>query len=92
MKSFQYGKTSKEMKTALTPDTPKNSHLIMEDIHSFVLRVYLNPAPDGRGTGRPQFNLEYVNQGVNQRLQNLDDVLKELTDRVELILNNSVEE
>ncbi|MGB5487367.1 MAG: hypothetical protein WBN06_08260 [Lysobacterales bacterium] len=68
------------------PNVLKNSHLVMDDVHSFVLRVYLNPAPDGRGAARPQFNLEYVNQGVNQRMKNLDEVLKELTTRIELIL------
>jgi hypothetical protein len=74
------------MDTTLMPNVLKNSHLVMDDVHSFVLRVYLNPAPDGRGAARPQFNLEYVNQGVNQRMKNLDEVLKELTTRIELIL------
>ena len=71
------------------PNVLKNNHLTMEDIHSFVLRVYLNPAPDGRGTARPHFNLEYVNQNTNQRMQSLDEVLKELTARIELILHSS---
>lgn len=71
------------------PNVCKNSHLIMDDVHSFVLRVYLNPAPDGRGSARPQFNLEYVNQGTNQRMQCLDEVLKEMTTRIELILDRS---
>jgi hypothetical protein len=77
------------MDTTLIPDVLKNSHLVMDDVHSFVLRVYMDPAPDGRGAARPQFNLEYVNQGVNQRMQNLDDVLKELTTRIELIVKRS---
>jgi len=76
------------MNTVLTSDIPKRSNMVVEDIHSFILRVYLNPAPDRRGAARPQFNLEYVNQGISRRLQNLDDVLKELTDRVELILHD----
>lgn len=75
------------MNTTLTPSTLKNSHLVMDDVHSFVLRVYKNPAPGGRGVARPQFNLEYVNQGINQPMQNLDEVLKELTARIELILD-----
>jgi hypothetical protein len=77
------------MNTVLMPNVLKNSHLTMEDIHSFVLRVYLNPAPDGRGTARPHFNLEYVNQNINKRMQNLDEVLNELTARIELILHSS---
>ena len=76
------------MNTALMSDIPKRGQMVVEDIHSFVLRVYLNPAPDRRGTARPQFNLEYVNQGISRRLQNMDDVLKELTDHVELILHD----
>jgi hypothetical protein len=76
------------MNTVLTPNVLKNNHLTMEDIHSFVLRVYLNPAPDGRGTARPHFNLEYVNQNINKRMQNLDEVLEELTARIELILHS----
>ena len=71
------------------PNVIKNSNLVMDDVHSFVLRVYLDPAPDGRGAARPQFNLEYVNQGVNRRMQNLDEVLKELTTRIELIVKKS---
>jgi len=77
------------MDTTLMPNVIKNSNLVMDDVHSFVLRVYLDPAPDGRGAARPQFNLEYVNQGVNRRMQNLDEVLKELTTRIELIVKKS---
>ena len=77
------------MDTNLMPNVLKNSHLVMGDVHSFVLRLYLNPTPDGWGAARPQFNLEYVNQGVNQRMQNLDEVLNELTSRIELILHSS---
>ena len=73
----------------MTPQELKNSHLVMDEIHSFVLRVNRNPAPDGRGAARPQFNLEYVNQGTKQRMQSLDEVLSELTTRIELILHTS---
>lgn len=70
-------------------DVHKKSHLVIDDVHSFVLRLHLNPAPGGKGRPRPQFNLEHVNQGSIRRMQNLDEVLKELTDRIELILHNS---
>jgi hypothetical protein len=73
----------------MTPDLKKNSHLVLDDVHSFVLRLHLNPAPGGRGNPRPRFNLEHVNQGTNRRVQSLDEVLKELTDRIELILQKS---
>lgn len=83
------GKTSHEMNTALTPGGVVNSHLIMDEIHSFVLRVNLNPAPDGRGAAKPNFKLEYVNEDICQRMQSLDDVLAELTNRIQLILKNA---
>jgi hypothetical protein len=76
------------MNTALTPDVHKKSHLVVDDVHSFVLRLYLNPAPGGEGIPRPQFNLEHVNQGTNQRMQSLDEVFEELTTRIEQIIRN----
>ena len=77
------------MEIALTRDVHKKSHLVLDDVHSFVLRLHLNPAPGGRGRHRPQFNLEHVNQGTNQRMKSLDEVLQELRARIELILQGS---
>ena len=77
------------MNTALMPDVQKKGHLVLDDVHSFVLRLHLNPAPGGRGRPRPQFNLEHVNQGTSWRMQSLDEVLQELTARIELILKGS---
>jgi len=76
------------MNTALMPDVHNRNHLVLDDVHSFVLRLHLNPAPGGRGLPRPQFNLEHVNQGTSWRMRSLDEVLEELTTRVELILQN----
>jgi len=76
------------MNTALGPDISKKSHLVLDDVYSFVLRLHLNPAPGGRGTPRPQFNLENVNKGTNRRMQNLDEVLHELKTQIELILQS----
>lgn len=76
------------MNTALTPDVHNGNHLVLDDVHSFVLRLHLNSAPGGRGRSRPQFNLEHVNLGTNQRMQSLEEVLKELTTRIELILQS----
>ena len=87
--AIQFGDAIHEMNTALTPNVYKKSHLVVDDVHSFVLRLHLNPSPGGQGVPRPQFNLEHVNQGTNQRLQSLDEVLKELTTRIELILQGS---
>lgn len=69
-------------------DTRKKTHLVLDDVYSFVLRLHLNPAPGGHGMPRPHFNLENVNKGTNRRMQSLDDALKELRNQVELILRN----
>lgn len=86
---MRFWDASRGVCTALTLDLNKSSHLVLDDVHSFVLRLHLNPAPGGRGNPRPQFNLEHVNQGTNRRMQSLDEVLKELAARIELILQNS---
>ena len=80
------------MNTVLTLDVYKKSNLVVDDVHSFVLRLNLNLPPGGRGIARPQFNLEHVNQGTSQRMQSLDEVLQELTARIELILHSSDEQ
>jgi len=71
------------------PSLHTGNRLVLDDVHSFVLRVHLNPAPGGRGIPRPQFNLEDVNEGTSQRMQNLDEVLQELASRIELILHSA---
>ena len=60
-----------------------------EDIHSFVLRLHLNHASGDRGTFRPQFKLDDVNQGTSQRMQSLDAVLAALKARIEQILESA---
>lgn len=77
------------MNSNLMPNVHRESHLVQDDVHSFVLRLHLNPAPGGRGTPRPKFSLEHVNQGTKQHMQSLDDVLKDLTARINLILHIS---
>ena len=58
-----------------------------EDVHSFVVRVHMNPAPGGRGTARPQFTLEHVNRDAKIRMNHLSEVLKELSIRVDKVLH-----
>ena len=87
--AVQFGDAIHEMNTALTPNVHKKSHLVLDDVHSFVLRLHLNPPPGGRGIPRPQFNLEHVNQGTSQRMQSLDEVFEALRVRIELILQSS---
>lgn len=76
----------RDRETALTTTARQESHLVLDDVHSFVLRLYLNPAPGGRGRPRPQFTLEHVNSRRSQRMQSLDQVLKELSDQIHWIL------
>lgn len=76
------------MNTAETPESRRKSHLVLDDVYSFVLRLHLNPAPGGQGLPRPQFNLENVKKGTNRRMQNLEEVLQELKLQIELILQS----
>lgn len=73
----------------MTANIYMNSPLVLDDIHSFVLRLHLNTAPGGQGSRRPQFTLEHVNLHTCLRLQSLEEVLKELTGQIELILQSS---
>ena len=76
------------MYTTLMQDTHKKSHLVLDDVYSFVLRLHLNPAPGGRGVSRPHFNLVNVNNGTNRRMQSLDEALRELRSQIEQILRD----
>lgn len=76
------------MYTTLMQDTHKKTHLVLDDVYSFVLRLHLNPAPGGRGSPRPHFNLVNVNQGTNRRMHNLDEALQELRSQIELVLRD----
>lgn len=76
------------MYTTLTQDTHKKTHLVLDDVYSFVLRLHLNSAPGGRGSPRPHFNLVNVNQDTNRRMNGLDEVLHELKSQIELILRD----
>jgi hypothetical protein len=58
-----------------------------DDVHSFVVRVHMNPAPGGRGTARPQFTLEHVNHDAKIRMKNQAEVLKELSIRIDEVLH-----
>lgn len=70
----------------MTPTAHRESHLVVDDVHSFVLRLSLNPAPGGRGRPRPQFSLEHVNSRRSQRMQSLEQALKELASQIQQIL------
>jgi hypothetical protein len=77
------------MNAVAMPDLHNKNPLIVDDVHSFVLRLYLNAVPGSRSPPRPQFHLENVNEGSNQRMQSLDEVILELTVQIEKILQGS---
>ena len=62
---------------------------VLDEVHSFVLRLHLNPSPGGRGEPRPQFSLEHVNQGCSKRMKNLTEVFEVLSGRIDVILQNA---
>jgi len=76
------------MYTTLMQDTHKKTHLVLDDVYSFVLRLHLNPAPGGQGVSRPYFNLVNVNKGTNRRMHGLDEALQELRSQIEMILQD----
>ncbi len=59
---------------------------VFDDVHSFVLRLYLNRSPGGHHSDRPQFSLEHVNSGTSRRMKDLDHVFEELNQQIDLIL------
>ena len=87
--AFQDGYSAREIDADLTLHLHKKSHLVLDDVHSFVLRLHLNPAPGGQGNPRPKFKLEHVNQGTSQRMQSLDEVFEVLRARIATILQGS---
>jgi hypothetical protein len=68
---------------AVTQNSRQASPLVLDDVHSFVLRVSLNRSPGGQGRHRPQFQLEYVNCLDSRRFSSLEDVLVHLRTQIQ---------
>lgn len=72
---------------ALILITHKDRAPVLDDVHSFVLRVSLNRAHGGEGRPRPQFHLEHVNDQSSSRLQSMEEVCSQLEARVTAIFD-----
>ncbi len=66
------------MDSALTSDVHKDSRPILDDIHSFVLRVHLDRSQLSENQYRSRFLLEYVNERTAWRFNSLDELLDHL--------------
>jgi len=78
-----------ETKETLAPGGYIGGSQDLDDVHSFVLRLHLDPSPGGRGDPRPKFTLEHVNLQTSRHLRNLEEVVKELARQIELILQRA---
>ena len=65
----------------------KGNDLILDDIHSFILRISLNRAHGGKGEPRPQFHLEYVNKRTTSHTKSLDEALDLLKAQVKAVFD-----
>lgn len=59
-----------------------NTDLVLDDVHSFVLRVSLDRAYRGSGKPRPQFHLEHVNKQTVNRAKSLEEMLEQLRTQI----------
>ena len=66
----------------VTRNAGGDSRLVLDDVHSFVLRVSLNRSRSGEGRVRPQFQLEYVNGSSSHRFKSLEEVLEQIRRQV----------
>ncbi len=65
----------------------KGNDLILDDIHSFILRISLNRAHGGKGEPRPQFHLEHVNKQTTSHTKSLDEALDLLKAQVKAVFD-----
>ena len=67
-----------QMDSALMSDVHKDSRPLLDDIHSFVLRVHLDRSQLSKNQYRSRFLLEYVNERTARRFKSLDELLDHL--------------
>jgi hypothetical protein len=70
----------------LIPATAPDNGPLLDDVHSFVLRISLDQLPGGQGTARPRFVLEHVNSRTVQRPRDLNATLAALESQVRELL------
>ena len=71
----------------MKPTVLKDSDLVLDDVHSFVLRISVSRAHGGKGKPRPQFHLVHVNSGLNNRMTNVEEVLDQLGTQITAVLD-----
>jgi hypothetical protein len=70
------------MGPAVTPNTGGDRRPVLDDVHSFVLRVSLDRPQGGGARARPQYQLEYVNGLSSRRFKSLDEALGQIRSQV----------
>ena len=69
--------------------TPADARAAAEGVHSFILRVRLDPRPGGRGAPRARFHLEEVEEDARWHFTDFDRVVECLSSRVDAILRRA---
>ena len=75
------------MGSVLRLNVHKGNDLVLDDIHSFILRISLNRAHGGKGEPRPQFHLEHVNKRTTSRTKSLEEALDLLKAQVKAVFD-----
>ena len=71
----------------MTPEVHNNSRFVLDDVHSFVLRISVDRPRKGKGQHRPLYQLENVNELSSHRFRSLDDLLEHLRSQVNTIFS-----
>lgn len=71
----------------MKPTVLKETDLILDEVHSFVLRISVNRAHGGQGKPRPQFHLVHVNSGLTSRMKSTEEVLNQLETQITRVLD-----
>jgi len=68
-------------------NTLRGSDLLLDEVHSFVLRISIDRACGGTGRPRPQFQLEHVNSQKTCRTKTLEEACAALEIQVQSIFD-----
>ena len=71
----------------MKPTVLKETELVLDEVHSFVLRISVNRAHGGKGKPRPQFHLVHVNSGFTSRMKSTEEVLDQLETQITKVLD-----
>lgn len=61
---------------------------VLDEVHSFVLRISINRVHDGKGKPRAQYHLEHVNSGMSSRMKSLEELLDRLEGQIKTVLDD----